>query len=319
MEQNDTRIIKAVKNAKDITESTLEGKNDVFADIVNVFIYDGEQEIAESELEQATTRSIYKADGKLREQERDVAKYWRGVNFRIALLGIENQTESEDDVPLRMIGYDGASYRDQLFYEKDEKGQRRKNKNPRYPAVTLLLYFGYKKHWDKALSLYESLGEIPEKLKPYVNDYKVNLFEVAWLTEEQVERFQTDFRIVADYFVQMRKNHDYVPSKQQMVHAQEVLQIMAVLTQDTRFEEAYHNVEEGEKPKNMCEVLDRVENRGIEKGIEKGELRWRILEYIDIRREDNYPEGDIKQGIMKKFGLTEEQAESYMLGEVPNT
>ena len=76
MEQNDTQIIKAVKNAKDITEGTLEGKNDVFADIVNVFIYDGEQEIAESELEQATTRSVYKADGKLREQKRDVAKYW---------------------------------------------------------------------------------------------------------------------------------------------------------------------------------------------------------------------------------------------------
>jgi len=28
--------------------------------------------------------------------------------------------------------------------------------------------------------------------------------------------------------------------------------------------------EEGEKPKDMCEVLDRAEARGIEKGIEQG-------------------------------------------------
>ena len=30
---------------------------------------------------------------------------------------------------------------------------------------------------------------------------------------------------------------------------------------------------EGGKPKNMCEMLDRVEARGIEKGMEKGEDR----------------------------------------------
>lgn len=66
----------------------------------------------------------------------------------------------------------------------------------------------------------------------------------------------------------------------------------------------------------MCEVLDRTENRGIQKGIQRGEHRGRVLEYIDIRREDNYAEEDICHGIMQKFGLTAEQAESYMRGVV---
>ena len=309
---------KSVSAGKDMAEKTLEGQNDVFADIINGIIYDGAEAVAEDELEQATPRSVYHADGRLREQERDVAKYWKNISFRIAYLGIENQTESEDDIPLRIIGYDGAAYRDQLFYEKGDDGKWRRNKNPRYPVVTLLLYFGYQKHWDKALTLHESLGKIPEKLKPYVNDYKVNLFEVAWMTEEQLSMFRSDFRIIADYFVQMRKKGDYEPSKQEMVHAREVLQTMAVLTQDTRFEDAYHDMEAGGGEKrNMCEVLDRVENRGIQKGIQEGESRWRILEYIDIRREDQYTEEEICRGIMKKFGLTEEQAACYMRGEIP--
>lgn len=143
-----------------------------------------------------------------------------------------------------------------------------------------------------------------------MNDYRVNLFEVAWLTEEQLSMFHSDFRIVADYFVQMRKNRNYIPPDWKIMHVQEVLQTMAVLTQDTRFEDAYNDIdkEEKEAPKNMCEVLDRVENRGIQRG--------RVLEYIDIRREDNYAEEDIYHGIMQKFGLTGEQAESYMRGVV---
>lgn len=34
-----------------------------------------------------------------------------------------------------------------------------------------------------------------------VNDYRINLFEIAYLSNEQVNLFKSDFRIVADYFV----------------------------------------------------------------------------------------------------------------------
>lgn len=291
---------------QDMAEKTLEDNNDVFSDIINVLLYNGRREITEDTLEQAAPRSIYKADKKLREQERDVAKYWRNINFRIALFGIENQTEPEPDIALRLMGYDGASYRDQLYYVKDENGRRRMNDNPRYMVVTLLLYFG-SKHWDKPLTLYDSLGEIPEELKPYVNDYKVNLFEIAWLSDRQVEMFQSDFRVVADYFVQMRKNKNYVPSKIQITHVREVLQLMSVLTKDNRFEEVCNDLEEG-AGLNMCEVLDRVENRGIRRG--------QISEYIKIRREDGYSEEEIASGIIKRYRLTEKQADEYMNGTV---
>ncbi|HBA97934.1 MAG TPA: transposase, partial [Lachnospiraceae bacterium] len=101
----------------------------------------------------------------------------------------------------------GSEYRRQMLadYEeitgKDGTKKISRRRKPRYPVITLFLYFGYKKHWDKPRTLYGCL-DIPEELKPYVNDYKINLFEIAYLTEKQVSLFKSDFRIVADYFVQ---------------------------------------------------------------------------------------------------------------------
>ena len=75
---------------------------------------------------------MYKADGKIHGQDRDVSKYWKkadgsGISLRLAFLGIENQTNYDKEMPLRVISYDGAAYRAQL-------GQ-----DIKYPVITLVL------------------------------------------------------------------------------------------------------------------------------------------------------------------------------------
>ncbi len=258
---------------KDMVEKTLESYNDVFADIVNVLLFHGIEKIKEEELEPAVVRSVYKADQKLREQERDTAKYWKKHNIKISLYGLENETSPEDDLPLRVFGYDGASYRDQIFYVKGEDGKYRKNTKPRYPVITLVLYFGVS-HWNKPTTIFECVADnLDEDMKPFVTNLKINLFEIAFLSEEQVAMFKSDFRIVADYFVQIRKNKDYIPTDTQFKHVKEVLQMMSVLTKDNRFEEAVNTAAEGEEVKNMCDVLDYVEKRGEERGEKRGEER----------------------------------------------
>jgi len=108
--------------------------------------------------------------------------------------------------------------------------------------------------------LYECL-DILEELKPFVNDYRMNLYEIAYLTDEQVQMFTSDFKIVADYFVQMRKNGNYVAPQTTINHVHELLQLMSVMTKDNRYEEAYSpDMERGQT--TMCEVLDRVEKKG---------------------------------------------------------
>lgn len=59
---------------------------------------------------------------------------------------------------------------------------------------------------------------------------------------------------------------------------QETLQLLSIMTNDNRFEEAYNTNTDGQKggPHNMCDVLDKVENRGIAKGIAKGKAEGKI-------------------------------------------
>ena len=93
----------------------------------------------------------------------------------------------------------------------------------------------------------------------------VTLYETAYLSDEQVQMFTSNFKIVADYFAQMRKNKNYIASEVTIKHVHELLQLMAVMTQDNRFEKVY-NPDMDRRETTMCEVLDRVESRGIQKG-----------------------------------------------------
>ncbi len=49
---------------------------------------------------------------------------------------------------------------------------------------------------------------------------------------------------------------------------------LSIMTNDNRFEEAYNTNTDGQKggPRNMCDVLDKVENRGIAKGKAEGKI-----------------------------------------------
>ena len=245
---------------KDLSEKILVAYDDVFADIVNVLMFNGQKKIQPEELEDRGTKDFYKEKGMLHELERDVVKRWRKGEVRFACIGIENQTAADPDMTLRVIGYDGAAYRVQL---SDEKQSRE-----RYPVITIVLYFGYDKKWDKPLHLLEKLT-IPDGLDPYVSDYKVNLFQVAWLSDEQIAMFQSDFKVVADYFVQKRKNNSYTPTKTEIKHVEAVLQLLSVMEHDDRFVETIYS-EDGGKVKSMCDVLDIAEQRGEKRGEARG-------------------------------------------------
>ena len=129
---------------------------------------------------------------------------------------------------------------------------------------------------------------------PFVTNLRINLFEIAYLSEEQVAMFKSDFRIVADYFVQIRKNKDYIPTDTQFRHVKEVLRMMSVLTNDNRFEEAANAAVEGERVKDMCDVLDYVEKRGEERGEKRGEERG------EKRGEERGEKRGEERGKMKK-------------------
>ena len=269
---------------KDIAEKILEDYPDVFADIVNGFLFDGEAVIKPEELEDMQLRSAYRAEMKLHDMERDVAKRWKKNGIRIACVGFENQTAPDSRMVLRVLGYDGAEYRTQCL--KENLGNRP------YAVVTIVLYFGYERRWTEAKSLYEAVS-IPEELKPFITDTKLNVFEVAWLEDEQVAKFKSDFRIVADYFVQKRKTGTYEGTKDTIRHVYEVLQLLSVMEHDDYFEQAA--IEERAKggKRNMSSVIEQYLKKGEELGAEKKEAEVNERVATDMLKK-KYPLDAIK-------------------------
>lgn len=279
---------------KDTTEKILADYNDVFADIINGLVFKGEQRVTPESLENISTKSVYKGrKNKLHEQERDIVKLWKERDIEFAIYGMENQTLPEKYMPLRILSYDGASYRSQL---------QKKRKRP-VAVLTIVLYFGTDKMWDKPTHLKDVIY-IPEGLEEYVNDYKITVFNIAWLTDEEIARFKSDFKIVANFFVHKRKNKDYVSDdKTEIKHVDEVLKLLSAMTGDDRYEEILAEKEKGAK--NMDAMLDRL----LSKGQAQGEARLGKL--INLLLQDNRIEDATKASVdeearkkfYKEFGI----------------
>ena len=174
------------------------------------------------------------------------------------------------------------------------------------PVVSFVLYFGTEKRWNKVKSIRE-LVEIPKDLEKYVNDYKIHVFEIAWLSEEQLKQFKSDFGIVANFFVQKRKNKNYRPDdKREIQHVDEVLKLLSVMTGDHTYESILYDDKDGEV-KTMCEVAQRLLKEGKEQGIQQG-----IQCSVNMLRKLGKTDEEIVELIMEEYKLENEEAIKYL-------
>ena len=81
---------------------------------------------------------------------------------------------------------------------------------------------------------------------------------------KQVSKFKSDFKVVANFFVNKKKNKNYIPDDPTVIkHVDEVLKLLSVMTGDNRYEEI---LLDKKGVSSMCDVAQRLENRGIAKG-----------------------------------------------------
>lgn len=211
---------------------------------------------SEKILEAGPTESIYKAEeGDLKEQRRDVLKTYRKQNFVICSLGIENQSTIDKYMPLRVMGYDYATYRSQLS-----------NKKELMPTITIVLNFS-DEEWNEATNL-RALFDVRDELKEFVSDSCIKVFNVAFLEDDVIEKFTSDFGLVAKYLKKRRlgKVDDLIQEQQVIQHVEAVLNLFRVFAKDERYEQLLTgNVMTMEKKGDevaMCIVLDTLEQRG---------------------------------------------------------
>jgi hypothetical protein len=143
--------------------------------------------------------------------------------------------------------------------------------------------------------------DIPDGLENYVSDYHINVVEVAWLTEEEINRFHSDFRIVANFFRNKRLNENYIPNDPTIIkHVDEMLKLLSVMTGDNKYEIQINNSDKGGV--SMCTVAQNLEKKGENK------LALLISKMIADNKSDDIikvtSDEEIREDYYKRYNIT---------------
>ena len=320
-----------MKQKKDIFEKKLMAYNDVFADIFNALIlHDTGLKIDPDDLEDARTRSVYvplsKEDNTAREQERDIAKFWKKEGVILCLIGLENQTAIDKFMPMRIMGYEGADYRFQIT-ERDEalrtakrKGDNEEVKRIRsrkfYPVITAVLYYGVKRRWNRHKTLCECL-DIPDGLKNLVEDRHINVIELAWLNDEEHNRLKGDAWLLIDALRQIRMNGAYINKDLRTVeHVEAMLMFLREISKnDNLFYEGlvkYENEHKEGRKVTMIDFAGAVYRGAIIEGIDQGRKEGILQGRKEGINQGRALERENSLNALKELGASKEFIEKYI-------
>lgn len=159
------------------------------------------------------------------------------------------------------------------------------------PIATFVLYFGTKE-WKEPLSLMDIL-DIPEEEKDFwknlIHDYPIHVIPMVGQPKEVRERYQSDFGIIADYLAYYKDKNKLDAhirkDTRKLIHVEQVLDMLQAFSSDSRFQvmkDAYMELEKKGASATMCLLLDMCEEKGIERGIEKGMKQQAIAIAINL-------------------------------------
>ena len=257
--------------------------NERFADLFNAALFDGEQVLNPCDLSEVDTdvSSLVKFNGHAETVQKvlDVVKKTAyGVDF--VIWGLENQAKIHYAMPLRHMLGDAFSYlkeyneiaarnkKDKDFQSSDEFLSNLKKTDRLHPVVSLCVYYG-ENEWDGPFCLSDML-EIPEKLKPLISDYKMNLLQVRKSGFLQFKN--PDVNVVFDVSRAIY-DHDFEKIntlyKNQEISAELGIVIGAITESQKLIDHALKSERRGGQI-NMCSALEELVNEGVEKGRQEG-------------------------------------------------
>lgn len=292
---------------KDKTEKLFVGCRDVFAELVNVLIYQGAGPLEETAMLPGPTESVFPREGRgLHSQFQDYSMYDMGGGAPRALYTIENQGGVDRQMPLRCAGYEGAAYRRQ-YGHGDGRGI--------YPVISMVLNWG-ESRWDAAMSVRELLDHpVAPVAEEYLDRNRIHVFDMRFLDQAVREQFEGDARVVLDYLCDpagMRLRN------QRLRNPEEVMRMLHALSGDERYLSSIEYMKEGGGRK-VCELLDEMVNKGIEQGIAQG-IEQGIAQGIEQGIQilvATYKEFDVAYeaaaaGVKEKYGLDDAEVEKDM-------
>ncbi len=258
---------KTEKKNYDAVQKDLESYPDVFADMVNVLVYEGRQVLKPENLWPAATESLYKGmKQKLKRQMEDVAKYDMLDGKKRILYLIANQSRTDRKMILRKKGYEGGAYREQY----DGKVQ------DLCPVMELVLYWG-RGHWGGAMSLREMFADrsMDPQAWEYIDDGRLHVFEMCHLPPHVRQRFTSDMRFVAEY---LADEESLESMEQEVWHLEALLDFLGELSGDGRYQKLMESLSRDKELKEenrkggwkMCKLMDKYWEGGRREGLSQG-------------------------------------------------
>ena len=309
--------------ADDITKEYVR-RNDIFADLFNFFLYNGEEVIKPEHLQERDITEIALPFGNGKDLSvqklRDVLKILQVMEDDEAiyvLLGTELQTNIHYVMPPKNMLYDAIKYVEQVNTiarvhkeKKDISGDvflsGFEKTDKLIPIITLVVHFGSQK-WDGPVTLHEMFTTKNETLIKFIPDYRINLISPEAMSEEDFEKLHTEFRKVMK-FIKYSEN-------------KKALQNM--LREDKSFETVSRDaakvinavthsglkIHENEEVVDMCKAIEDIRTEGYNEGRNEGENRLGklILKLTNLGRMEDVSraasDSDFRQKLYQEFQI----------------
>ena len=262
--------------------------NAIFADAFNFYIYNGEQVIKPEKLKAIDTTEIALPYGGKNEvvpiqKLRDVTKVaMADDNAAYLLLGIENQSDIHQAMPVRNMLYDAIQYSSQVadIANSHRKGKDKADTNAEYlsgfystdkllPVITLTIYFGADE-WDAPKSIHDMFSVKDENILKFIPDYRLNLITPADIADKDFSKFHTELNIALKYIKYSKDKNKLLniietDKAYKSVSKRTADMVSIVTNSDLKFSTREERVD-------MCEAIEGIKNDALNEGISEGKL-----------------------------------------------
>jgi len=290
---------------KDVSLKTFWRDNEHFADLFNATVFNGKQVLKPDKLTEMDTdvsATIHsKSYNESITRNRDVVKKMSdGVEFNI--LGLEIQDKTHYAMPLRTMTYDALGYikeyndiKKHHKLNKDSFSSHEEflsgiNKSDRFhPIITLVLYYG-ESLWDGPTCLSDMMISMPDNIKAYFSDYKLNLVQI--LDSDKYTFYNEDVRDVFN-IIRNIYNDDFDSIYREYESRNvdiDVMELICSITSVPKLMDLCIDNEQGGTV-NMCEAMKRFQAECESKGMKEGIDSEKVNSIIS----------------MLEFGITKEQ------------
>mgnify|MGYP000755543491 FL=1 len=176
-----------------------------------------------------------------------------------------------------------------------------------HPIITLIFYYG-ESPWDGPVTLSGMMTDIPEELRPFFSDYKINLVQI--LDSGHYQFYNEDVRSVFDITQKIYAKNLQGLSEEYTNKSidSEIINLVTTITGFSKLSDIFNESGDGGETtvwKCVQEMEDEWVQKGVAEGERKGEQKERQVAIITM----------IELGLTKEQILTKYSEEDYLKAE----